>query len=132
MLRGVDHVYYWTADMDRAVAFYSEVLGLPLVRRSGDAWAEFDAGPIRVALHGVHEGEAAPTGGATAVFEVDDLDEAMAFLNGKSVAFDQHIGEVEGFARFASFLDPDGNTLPADRVPGRRVTGRRVAVVGPA
>jgi catechol 2,3-dioxygenase-like lactoylglutathione lyase family enzyme len=111
LLRGVDHVYYWTADMDRAAAFYSEVLGLPLVRRSSDAWAEFDGGPIRVALHGVHEGEAVPTGGATAVFEVDDLDDAMTFLNGKGVAFDQHIGEVEGFARFASFLDPDGNTL---------------------
>jgi catechol 2,3-dioxygenase-like lactoylglutathione lyase family enzyme len=111
MLRGVDHVYYWTSDMDRAATFYSEVLGLQLVRRSGDAWAEFDGGPIRIALHGVHEGEALPIGGATAVFEVDDLDEAMAFLNGKGVAFDQHIGEVEGFARFASFLDPDGNTL---------------------
>jgi len=42
---------------------------------------------------------------------VDDLDDAMTFLNSKGVAFDQHIGEVEGFARFASFLDPDGNTL---------------------
>jgi catechol 2,3-dioxygenase-like lactoylglutathione lyase family enzyme len=111
VLRSVDHVYYWTADMDRAAAFYSEVLGLPLVRRSGDAWAEFDGGSIRVALHGVHEGEPVPTGGATAVFEVDDLDDAMAFLNGMGVTFDQHIGEVEGFARFASFLDPDGNTL---------------------
>jgi len=110
-LRGIDHVYYWTADMDRAAAFYSEVLGLELVRRSGDAWAEFDGGSIRVALHGVHEGEPVPTGGATAVFEVDDLDDAMAFLTGKGVTFDQHIGEVEGFARFASFLDPDGNTL---------------------
>ena len=111
MLRGVDHVYYWTADMDRAAAFYSEVLGLELVRRSGDAWAEFDGGPIRLALHAVHEGEPVPTGGATAVFEVDDLDDAMALLNGRGVAVDQHIGEVEGFARFASFLDPDGNTL---------------------
>jgi catechol 2,3-dioxygenase-like lactoylglutathione lyase family enzyme len=111
MLRGVDHVYYWTADMDRAAAFYADVLGLPLVRRSGDAWVEFDGGPIRVALHGVHEGETVATGGATAVFEVDDLDEAVAALKGKGVAFDQHVGEVEGFARFASFLDPDENTL---------------------
>ena len=110
-LRGVDHVYYWTADMDRAAAFYSDVLGLPLVRRSGDAWAEFDGGPIRVALHGVHEGESVPRGGATAVFEVDDLDDAIAALGGRGVVFDQHVGEVEGFARFASFLDPDGNTL---------------------
>jgi catechol 2,3-dioxygenase-like lactoylglutathione lyase family enzyme len=111
MLRGVDHVYYWTADMDRATAFYSEVLGLPLLRRSGDDWAEFDGGAIRVALHGVHEGQPVPTGGATAVFEVDDLDGAIAAFRSGGVAFDQHVGEVEGFARFASFLDPDGNTL---------------------
>jgi predicted enzyme related to lactoylglutathione lyase len=110
-LHGVDHVYYWTADLDRAAAFYSEVLGLPLLRRSGDDWAEFDAGPIRVALHGVHEGQAVPTGGATAVFAVDDLDDAIASLETKGVAFDRHVGEVEGFARFASFSDPDGNTL---------------------
>ena len=111
MLRGVDHVYYWTADMERATAFYRDVIGLELVRRSGDSWAEFDGGPIRVALHGVHEGQAVPTGGATAVFEVGDLDEAMRALQERGVAFDRHVGEVDGFARFASFLDPDGNTL---------------------
>jgi predicted enzyme related to lactoylglutathione lyase len=110
-LRGIDQVYYWAADMDRAVAFYSDVLGLPLVRRSGDAWAEFDGGTIRLALHGVREGQPVPLGGATAVFEVDDLDEARRTLEGRGVAFDQHVGEVEGYARFASFLDPDANTL---------------------
>src|SRR6478735_3604912 len=49
---GLDHVYYWVTDMDRAVAFYRDVVGLPLIRRSGDEWAEFDAGAVRLALHG--------------------------------------------------------------------------------
>jgi predicted enzyme related to lactoylglutathione lyase len=110
-LRGIDHVYYWTADMDRAVAFYAGVVGLSLVRRSGDAWAEFDGGTIRLALHGVREGQPVPLGGATAVFEVEDLDDARGTLEERGIAFDQHVGEVEGYARFASFLDPDGNTL---------------------
>jgi predicted enzyme related to lactoylglutathione lyase len=113
-------VYYWTADMERATSFYREVVGLALIRRSGDAWAEFEGGPIRVALHGVHEGQPVPVGGATAVFEVDDLDEAMRTLESRGVAFDQHIGEVEGFARFASFLDPDGNTLQIIEYRGER------------
>ena len=35
----VDHIYYWTRDLGRAVAFYTDVVGLPLVRRDGNEWA---------------------------------------------------------------------------------------------
>src|ERR671918_147296 len=59
----LDHVYYWTADMSRAVAFYRDVLGLPLARRDGDDWAEFDAGGSRFALHGAVEGHPVRHGG---------------------------------------------------------------------
>ena len=55
MIGEIDHVYYWVRDMDAAVAFYGDVLGLPLVRRDGDEWAEFEAGPVRLALHGTAE-----------------------------------------------------------------------------
>ena len=48
----LDHVYYWVRDMDAAVAFYGDVLDLTLLRRDGNEWAEFDAGPVRLALHG--------------------------------------------------------------------------------
>lgn len=106
----LDHVYYWTADMDRAVTFYEGVLGLRLLRREESSWAEFDAGAIRFALHGAVEGHPVDPGGATAVFEVDDLDAARIVLEGKGVEL-SHVGEVEGLARFASFRDPDGNTV---------------------
>jgi predicted enzyme related to lactoylglutathione lyase len=109
--RPLDHVYYWTADMDRAVAFYQDVVGLRLVRREADQWAQFDAGPVQFALHGHIEGNPVATGGATAVFRVDDLDTAVRSLQGKGVVFGDHIGEVAGYARFRSFLDPDGNTV---------------------
>ncbi|MGZ8566410.1 MAG: VOC family protein, partial [Actinomycetota bacterium] len=35
MIGELDHVYYWTRDMGRALAFYTEIVGLPLVRREG-------------------------------------------------------------------------------------------------
>ena len=105
----LDHIYYWTADMDAAVDFYGDVVGLVLVRREGSAWAEFDAGPIRFALHG-GTADVVPTGG-TAVFEVDDLVSARLRLGERGVVFDQEDGEVPGLARFASFRDPDGNVL---------------------
>lgn len=108
--RTVDHVWFWTRDMGRAIAFYADVVGLELLRRHGDDWAEFDAGPVRLGLHGA-AGRPELPGGGTVVLRVDDLDASKAALEGRGVSFDAHVGEVEGRARFASFADPDGNAL---------------------
>jgi catechol 2,3-dioxygenase-like lactoylglutathione lyase family enzyme len=108
-VKGLDHVYYWTSDMDRSVAFYGDAVGLRLTRREGDAWAEFDAGAARFALHGALDASG-PAGG-TAVFEVDDLDAERRRLAECGVSFEQDNGEVPGLARFASFRDPDGNVV---------------------
>jgi catechol 2,3-dioxygenase-like lactoylglutathione lyase family enzyme len=110
VVRSLDHVYYWVSDMDRAVSFYRDTLGLPLVRQDGPSWAAFDAGGMTLALHGNVDGRALEPGGATAVFDVEDLDVAQALLAARGVSFD-HEGDVTGYARFASFRDPDGNTL---------------------
>lgn len=108
-IKALDHVYYWTRDMDAAIRFYAGVVGLTLLRREGDAWAEFDGGPIRFALHGGAD-DASPAGG-TAVFEVDDLEAARWALGQRGVDFQGDDGEVPGVARFASFRDPDGNVV---------------------
>jgi catechol 2,3-dioxygenase-like lactoylglutathione lyase family enzyme len=111
MTLGLDHVYYWTTDIDRSVKFYEDVVGLKLVRRDDGNWALFDAGPVHLALHGAIEGRPFQPGGATAVFRVEDLDAARASLEARGAEFEEHEGEVQGFARFASFRDPDGNVV---------------------
>jgi predicted enzyme related to lactoylglutathione lyase len=105
----LDHLYYWTRDMDAAVAFYRDVVGLELMRRDGDAWAQFEAGPVRFALHGTDEDVGGRSG--TAVFRVDDLEAARWTLSERGARFEEHVGEVEGLARFATFRDPDGNPV---------------------
>jgi predicted enzyme related to lactoylglutathione lyase len=109
-LDAVDHVWFWVTDMDRAVAFYRDGLGLSVGSRHGDEWAELEAGPIRIGLHGARDGHATPHGG-TAVFRVADLDLAKAALEERGVVFEEHLGEVPGIARYASFDDPDGNSM---------------------
>jgi len=44
------------------------------------------------------------------VFSVSDLDAGRARLADQGVSV-SHQGVVEGYARFASFQDPDGNTF---------------------
>jgi catechol 2,3-dioxygenase-like lactoylglutathione lyase family enzyme len=108
-LGAIDHVYYWTRDMDRAVAFYGTALGLTLANRAGNEWAEFHAGSVWLALHGT-EDPSVPASG-TVVFRVDDLDEARWALQQRGVVFDGQESEVAGVGRFTTFHDPDGNPL---------------------
>jgi catechol 2,3-dioxygenase-like lactoylglutathione lyase family enzyme len=108
-LHAIDHIYYWTSDMERAVTFYRDVLGLPVANRAGNEWAEFQAGPVRLALHGTEEPSLPASG--TVVFRVDGLDEARWALQQRGVVFDGQEAEVAGFARFATFHDPDGNPI---------------------
>ena len=42
-IKRLQNAYYVTADMDRAAAFYGDVLGLPTKFRDGMKWAQFDA-----------------------------------------------------------------------------------------
>ena len=114
----VDHVWFWVADMDRAVAFYRDAVGLELRMRHEDAWAEFEAGSIRIGLHGSGP-DPAPRGG-TAVFLVDDLALAKTSLEDRGVRFEEHLGEVPGYARYASFADPDGNAMQLIEYLGAR------------
>ena len=109
-LRALDHVWFWVTDMDRSVRFYEERLGLALRVRHGDEWAELEAGAIHIGLHGSRDEDTVPHGG-TAVFKVDDLDLAKTALEQRGVAFHEHLGEVPGIARYASFDDPDGNSM---------------------
>lgn len=111
MLKRVANTHYWTKDMSSAVSFYRDVLGLSMRMRAGEDWAEFDVGGTTVALHGTREGHAPPQGGATVVFEVDDLDVTIRALRSRGVQFEGEVNEVPGHGRFVSFRDPDGNLL---------------------
>jgi catechol 2,3-dioxygenase-like lactoylglutathione lyase family enzyme len=105
----------FVSDMDRAVDFYTQVLGLPLSGRWGNEWAGIDLGKgTAIGLHPSKspQGPRPGSGGSIQVgFAVDKpLDEAVQGLQSQGVVFRGPIVD-DGGVRLAFFSDPDGNDL---------------------
>ena len=100
------------ADMDRAVEFYTQKLGLELKVRYGNEWAEVAAPGVMLGLHQARGpiARADPNIGISIGLEVDDIEAAVEELKGKGIAFPSSIRETNDL-RQASFEDPDGTSL---------------------
>lgn len=111
------NVTVYVSNMDRAVRFYTEVLGLKLAYRFGDHWASVELGKgLTIGLHpGAAEGSANPPGvvkhGMSIGLELSGkIEDAVAALESKGVHFAGVVNEGKS-GKFAHFLDPDGNSL---------------------
>lgn len=122
MLRthGIAHFTLPVSDMERSIAFYTDILGLELVRgsprlsflRSGKdhiVLAKTDAGPLASAgardSREVHQ---------AFIVESRDLEESVEFLrrSGVDVIYQDERGDGSVFqGRSAYFYDPDKNIL---------------------
>ena len=102
--------YYVIKDMDKAVTFYKDVLGLAIKFRDGNRWTQFDVNGVGVALADPSEGSVPPGGGATVVLEVDDLQELRDKLmkNGCHV---NDIVDMGGHGKYFTTRDPAGNIV---------------------
>ncbi|MDA0785124.1 MAG: VOC family protein [Proteobacteria bacterium] len=108
-VKKLQNAYYVTGDMDRAIAFYRDTLGLDLMFQDGGKWAQLKAGGVNFALSSTEE---APDGavGATVVFEVPDAGtagEAIAAAGGEILG-ERDMGD---HGKTVTFRDPDGNLV---------------------
>ena len=112
-LRTLGQVHVSVSDVDRAVAFYRDTLGIPFLFQAGPAMAFFDLGGVRLYL-GAPEDEAYRSRGML-YFRVDDLDEAVSTLKERGVGFldDPHlIARMDDHDLWMAFArDPDGNNI---------------------
>jgi endonuclease III/catechol 2,3-dioxygenase-like lactoylglutathione lyase family enzyme len=100
------------SDFERALAFYTATLGLPVTARYGDEWAELQVPGLTIALHPAGRrglGGNRQTNVAIG-FQVERLEPALAALAARGVAFTMG-GEDGGGPRLAHFADPDGTPL---------------------
>ena len=76
-------------DMDRSVAFYTELLGLKLKNRYGNHWAEVEIPGITIGLHpAMSISSPERTKDISIGFSVRDLDSALQKLSSKGIACD--------------------------------------------
>jgi len=94
----------YVSDMEKAVAFYRDTLGLPLKFQS-PGWSEFVTGETTLALHAASE--AHPAGTTELGFSVEDLQRVHQDMTGKGVVFTKPPEELHG-ALLATFLDSEG------------------------
>jgi catechol 2,3-dioxygenase-like lactoylglutathione lyase family enzyme len=105
------NVTVMVSDFDRAVRFYVDTLGLTLRSRYASEWAEVEADGFTIGLHPARPGQAAVANDALSIgLEVDDIDEAVAELTRRGVAFPRGV-KADGAVKLAAFTDPDGTPL---------------------
>jgi len=108
-VKRLQNAYVVTHDMERAVAFYKDAMGLPVKFQDGTKWAQFDAGGTNFSLSSPEEA-AEGAMGAVLIFEVDDIADAGITIekNGGEVLGSRDMGD---HGRVLSFRDPDGNLV---------------------
>jgi len=104
----------FVSNMDRAVDFYTNVLGLKMLRRFDDHWAEVEAGPGLVL--GLHPAtDKAPAPGTLGSIQIglgvsEPLETVMSTLSERGVKFASPI-VTDDPGRFVFLEDPDGHVI---------------------
>ena len=103
-----DAVFYYVNDLDRAVSFYHEILGLRLVSR--DFVARFDIdGVLFELVPATQERTVSGGGNGRLCLQVPNIQETAKELRERGVETSE-VKEVSG-GSLAFFRDPDGNEL---------------------
>lgn len=128
LITGTDFITVATEDIDAAVEFYGNVLGLERSKQWGQMPAfEFETGNLTIAvMQSDAFGVEFRANNHPIELHVDDFEAARAELESRGVEFE---GETidSGVCYQAHFADPDGNALAIHHryaPPGRPIGGR--------
>ena len=102
----------YVSDVDSALVFYNEILGMKIKSHWGKDFAELEMNGLTIGLHPApKKGPRPGTSGSISLgFEVENLDSTVTELKAKGVKFHGSLVD-DGPVRLAFFGDPDGNSL---------------------
>ena len=108
LVSGIDNVHLYVRDLRRSLAFYRDVLGIPL--EGDEHWMEADLGGVRFALHPAHEGSDELSSGTISInFRVADVDGAAEAV--RAAGFEAREQMREEYGTSYEVVDPDGYRL---------------------
>lgn len=105
MAAKLTYVIEFVEDMDRAVKFYRDIVGLPLKFQS-PGWSEFETGETTLGLHPASEKNRA--GKCEVGFNVENLQSFYEQLRAKGVIFSMPPKKQDFGGTLAQFVDSEG------------------------
>jgi lactoylglutathione lyase len=108
----LNYAIKFVSDMDAAVAFYRDTLGMTLLFQS-PFWSEFDTGGTKLALH--PDSDENPAGSVQLGIGSTDIDNFHAKGQANGLVFTSPPSDVHG-TRIARFRDPDGAEISVSEV----------------
>ena len=102
------YVIEFVADMDRAVSFYRDVIGLPLKFQS-PGWSEFSTGETTLALHPASDKN--PAGKLELGFGVPEIQQFHDEMSRKGVQFSMPPQKQDFGGLLAQFVDCEGTHI---------------------
>ncbi len=103
-----DCIFYYVSEMERAMRFYSDVLGFRLISR--DVVARFEVDGILFELvPATDQSKLQGAGNARLALRVDDIEQASNELRAKGIPVTP--AENKGTGVLAFFRDPDDNEI---------------------
>lgn len=122
----LDHVALQVTDIDASIAFYQDVLGLPLLFKKADpdhqeifAFLELDGGNLELLAHVGGDGKPLPRELPPlkkpycphVALGVDDLDHVVASLEARNIPLVDGPLIIPGQVRWLYISDPDNNVI---------------------
>ena len=108
-IKGIDYTFFAVDDMHRAIAFYRDLLGIPLARLIlEDTWAEFEIDPGTLVL-GQGDSFTTPGGGMVAL-AVDDVERALMEIKDAGISVHWPLDDTP-VCQLSIVEDPDGNRV---------------------
>ncbi len=122
MFKKIAFIHYPTRNLDRALGFYRDVLGLNLIVQN-EEWIEFTVDEQRLALRKVDSlpqpADASQQACAMIWLEAQPIEEIITQLKAKNVNFIEDLN-IFSYGKTSIFLDPDGNPLGLYEPPPKK------------